>query len=690
MEPDFSGIVSAANILCTDGRTVLPGAFKHQDGLEVPVVYQHNHTDANQVLGKAILTDKGEEGTWGDVYINKDNPTAVSALSNVKFGALKKFSVWAKDLVERGSLVHSGTIQEVSLVLAGANSGASIYNVLAHGAIGDPDTQMMYVGGDIMHADAQDAPPVETGPDETTPPAAEPAKTVGDVLDTLTPEQELAVNAVTDDIVSAAVTEALTNAELEHGATSQEGTSMTNAFEGGSAVGVTVLPSLKHDDIKSLIHGARGAADPAEFQLGMGVESMRKLIRSQPGKDLMHADTYGIDNIEVMFPDAQKLAASPKWVDRRQDWVKTWMNGTSHTPFSRVKTMYADITADEARAKGWIKDHQKTEEVFPVFARVTGPTWVIKKQRLDRQDIIDIVDFDVVAWMKAEMRGKLDEEVAIAGLFGDGRPTMVDGKINPDHIKDPGKDNVDGNGIRSVMNDHELYATTYDVPMPANPTSSDYNVLLDTVTEAGEHYMGSGNKTAFMSFKVATKMLTIRSDFDQKRIYRNLDEVAGDMDVARIQRVPTALFPAGVLCVVLDIADYNYGSNRGGEVTLFDDFDINFNQYHYLIETYLSGALTTPYAAQIFKEVLSTSTKVTPVKPGFNPATNVITIPNITGVKYTNAEDGTVLTAGAQTPLVNGEVLFIEAVPTSAAYYFGSNDDRIDAWSFEATPSDAI
>lgn len=681
MEPDFSGIVSAANIQCTDGRTIMPGAFKHQDGLKVPVVYQHNHTDANQVLGYAILKDKGAEGTWGDVFINKDNPTGLSALSNVRFGALDKFSVWAKDLVERGAMVHSGTIQEVSLVLAGANSGASVYNVLVHGNIDEED--LMVVGGAIVHADVKDAPPVETTPPAETPPAETPTKTIGDVLDTLTDEQELAVNAQIDDIVTEAVTTALTEAELQHGASSQEGTSMTNAFEGGAAVGTATLPSLKHDDVKAILVHGRGGASDQDFQLGMGVESLRKLIRSAPGKELMHADTYGIDNIEVMFPDAQKLAASPKWVDRRQDWVKTWMNGTSHTPFSRVKTMYADITADEARAKGWIKGHQKTEEVFPIFARTTGPTWVIKKQRLDRQDIIDIVDFDVVAWMKAEMRGKLDEEVAIAGLFGDGRPTMVDGKINPDHIKDPGKDNTDGNGIRSVMNDHELYATTYDVPMPVNPTSSDYNVLLDAITEAGEHYMGSGNKTAFMSFKVATKLLTIRSDFDQKRIYRNLDEVAGDMDVTRIQRVPTALFPEGVLAVVLDIADYNYGSNRGGEVTLFDDFDINFNQYHYLIETYLSGALTTPYAAQIFKAVAGGATKVTPVKPGFNTATGVVTIPNLTGVTYTNAEDGTVLVAGAQAPIAEGDVWFIEAKPTDDTFYFGTNDDRVDAWSFE-------
>lgn len=674
MEPDFSGIVSAANILCTDGRTIAPGAFKHQDGTEVPLVYQHNHTDANQVLGKVLLTDKGAEGTWGDVFINKDNPTALTALSNVKFKALKKFSVWAKDLVERGALVHSGMIQEVSLVLAGANSGASIYNVLAHGSIDQDD--LMVVGGDIiMHSDVA----VEEKPAEA--PAAEEGKTEGDVLDTLTPEQELAVNAAIEDIVTEAVTEALTKAELEHDNLTKKETQMTNAFEGGAPVGggVSTLPQLKHTDVQSFLAIAKGGS--LTDVTDQAVVSLRDLVRTK-GNELMHATDYGIENIEVLFPDAQTVTGRPTWVDRRQDWVKVWMAGTGHQPFSRIKTMYADITADEARARGYIKANEKVEEVFPVFKRTTGPAWVYKKQKLDRQDIIDIVDFDVVAWMKAEMRGKLDEEVARAGLFGDGRPAMIGGDMNPDKIQDPGANNNSGDGIRAVANDHELYATTYDVPLDADASGDDWNALLDAVTEAGEFYRGSGNKTAFMSFRTATKMLTMRSNFDQKRIYRNLDEVAGDMDVARIQRVPTELFPTDVLCIVLDMADYTYGTNKGGEVTLFDDFDIKVNQYHYLIETYLSGTLVLPYAAQIFKRVDTTDTLVVPEEPGFVPATGVVTIPTVTGVTYTNSATGATLVAGAQAALAAGASILVEAVPASGAYYFGTNDDRVDSWLF--------
>lgn len=709
MEPDFSGIVSAANLKCSDGRVIMPGAFKHQDGQRVPIVYQHNHTDANQVLGYAILKDT-EDGLWGDCYMNKDNPTAVTALSNVKFGALKNFSVWAKDLVERGEFVHSGEVQEVSLVLAGANKGAQIFNVLAHGDIGLDE--MIFVGGEIQHSDTEGAPegapPVQPEPPKEDTPA-EGTKSVKDVLDTLTDEQELAVNATIDDIVKEAVTEAVTQAELTHSNLHQEGsTSMTNAFEGPGAFGgqpTVTLPQLKRADAQAVLMHAKGNPDEGIRSVNEGrmVDSLKELVRSKQGLELMHADTYitggqlqhapgdtpgtagvdyGITNIEYLFPDAQKVTQSPTWVDRRQDWVKVWMSGTGHTPFSRVKSMYADITADEARAKGWIKGHMKTDEVFPVFKRVTGPTWVIKKQKLDRQDIIDIVDFDVVAWMKAEMRGKLDEEVARAGLFGDNRPAMVGGDINPDKIKDPGPNSLDGNGIRAVVNDHEVYATTYDVPMAADARGDAWNALLDTVTEAGEDYRGSGNKTAFLSYRSATRLLTMRSDFDQKRIYRNLDEVAGDMDVSRIVRVPSELFPEDVLAIVLDLGDYNYGTNRGGEVTMFDDFDIKWNQYHYLIETYLSGALVLPYSAQIFKRVDATDTFVAPVKPGFNPATGVITIPNVVGLEYVDVESGEVMDAGPLVPLAEGQSFVVTVRPADDAHYIGTNDDRVDTWTF--------
>lgn len=701
MEPDCSGFVSRANTKCTDGRVIMPNAFAHQDGATVSVVYQHNHNDINQVLGYAVLSNK-EDGLWGDIFFN-DTPGGRAAKAAVDHKSLNKFSVWAKDLVERGEFVHSGEVQEVSVVLSGANPGSIIErNILVHGNI-DEDV-MVFIGGEIEHADVKeekpaDAPPIEEPKQDPTPedaPPAEEKKSVVDVLETLSDEQELAVNAFIDDVVKEAVTTVLAadaepEAVLQHDNLNQEGSTQmthTNAFERGATptqIGTVSGAVLKHDDMAAVLGTAKGLGKQPESLRGVNEQlmggSLREFLRSQSGRELMHADTYGLDNIEVLFPDAQKLRGRPDWVDRRQDWVKTFMAGTSHSPFSRVKTMYADITADEARARGYERGNLKMDEVFPIFARSTGPTWVIKKQRLDRQDIIDIVDFDVVAWMKAEMRGKLDEEIARAALFGDGRPKMVDGKLNPDKIRDPGKDNESGDGIRAVVDDHELYATSFDIPLDVNVKGQGWNALLDGVTEAGEFYMGSGNKTAFMAYKYATRLLTIRDDWG-KRIYRNLDEVAGDMDVSRIVRVPTELFPEDVLCIVLDLADYNFGTNRGGEITMFDDFDILFNQYHYLIETYLSGALTLPYSAQIFRRVDPTDNLVKPVSPGFNQATGVVTIPTTTGVNYTNAETGDVLPAGPQPALAEGDTLIVEAVPADNTFYFGTNDDRVDSFSF--------
>jgi HK97 family phage prohead protease len=690
MEPNFSGYVSKANLECADGRTISAGAFKHQDGMKVPLVYQHNHDRIDQVMGHVILSSK-EDGTWGDVFLN-ETASAKNAAELVKHGDIDKFSIWAKNLIEQGNLVHRGDIQEVSLVLAGANPGANIANVLMHAGL-DEDFNIIVVGGELEHADPAEGepkkdtsapPPQEVSPD--APPAedkpAEGDKTVADVLATLTDEQLTAVNSAIDGIVTEAVTEALTEEPaMQHDNidSSKKGTKMArNVFDRSKNTenGATG-PVLKHDDMAAVLTVAKGPG-------GLGGDgasgSLRQLVRSEKGKELMHADTYGIDNIEILFPDAQALMATPKFVDRRQEWVKTFINGTSHSPFSRVKTAHADITADEARARGYIKGNMKVEEVFPVFKRTTGPAMIYKKQKLDRQDIIDITDFDVVAWMKVEMRGKLDEEIARAGLFGDGRPTMVNGELNPDKIPEP--TGTSGDGIRSIVNDDDLYTMTFDVPLAADATGDAWNILLDTAIEAGEHYRGSGNKTAFVTFRTATRLLTIRDGFG-KRMYRNLAEVAGDMEVNSIVRVPTELFPTDVLAIVLDLSDYNFGTNRGGEVTLFDDFDIDFNQYKYLMETYLSGAQTTPFCSMVFKRVDATDTQVTPNAPVV--VANVITIPTQTGVVYKRTDTGATVAGGSTITLDADTLPIVEitAEPADDTYYFGDNLDTTDTWTFE-------
>lgn len=682
MEPNFSGYATRANLKCADGRTIKPGAFAAQNGLTVPVVYQHNHEDINQVLGHAVLTEK-EDGTWADVFLN-DTPSAKNADALVKHGDIKKFSIWAKDLVEHGMDVVKGEIQEVSLVLAGKNSGANIENynnVLAHSGL-DEDDVLLIVGGEIVHSDTggdtpkqdtQPAPPQQPETPGTPAPEDKPAegdKTVADVLGTLSDEQRTAVNSVIDDIVTEAVTEALTEeptVQHDNIDSSQKGPKMArNLFDRSKNDNAGVsTPELKHDDMAAVLKVAKGP-DGAGGTNASG--SLRELVRSQTGKELMHADTYGIDNIEVLFPDAQALMQRPTFIDRRQEWVKVFIDGTGHSPFSRVKTVYADITADEARARGYIKANQKVEEVFPVFKRTTGPAMIYKKQKLDRQDIIDITDFDVVAWMKVEMRGKLDEEIARAGLFGDGRPVMIGAELNPDKIQEP--TGTSGDGIRSVINDDNLYTMHFDVPLAADATGSAWNALLDAGVEADEFYRGSGNKTGFISFRTASKLLTIRDEFGH-RIYRNLSEVAGDMDVSRLVRVPTELFPEDVLAIVLDLSDYNFGTDRGGEVTLFDDFDIDFNQYKYLMETYLSGAQVMPFCSMVFHRVDPTDTLVEPAPLAFTTPDTVEYVAQ-TGVTYKREDTGA--TVAADVVLAEGESVTIRAYPADDTYYFG--DDR--------------
>lgn len=610
--PNFSGYVSKANLECEDGRIIMPDSFKHQDGMKVPLVYQHNHTDSSQVLGHVILKNKAD-GVWGDAYLN-ETAQGKNAGEFVKHGDIDKFSIWAKNLVEKGRTVVRGNIKEVSLVLAGANPGAIITeHALAHGGY-DVEDDVVIVGSDIelQHAEGDD-PPAEDPP-------AESAKTVGEVLDTLNEDQQAAVNQLIEEVVTEAVAEAKTEAEAEHSAlkTQEEDQMSRNVFD-NSAAAVADKPQLKHADQSAFLQAARDGK----------VDSLKEFVRSQ-GNELMHAGTYGVDNIEILFPDAQALMRTPTWVDRRQDWVKAFMAGTSKSPFSRIKTMYADITADEARAKGYVKAAQKIEEVFPVFKRTTGPAMIYKKQKLDRQDIIDVTDFDIVAWMKAEMRGKLDEEIARAGLLGDGRSAM-----SPDKIQEPTGNS--GDGIRSVYNDHELYTMNVAVILPASPVGADWNAVIDAATTSREDYLGSGNITAFMTYKMAATLLTIRDSFGH-RIYRNISELASDMDFNQIVRVPSGLMPADVMMIALDLADYNFGTNAGGQVTMFDDFDIDFNQFKYLIETYLSGALTLPYSAMIFRrETTGSATINNPTAPTFvdgHDTTGVITIPDVEGVQY--------------------------------------------------------
>jgi HK97 family phage prohead protease len=718
MEPDFSGWVTKAGLKCTDGRVIAHGAFAGMDGQTVPLMYQHKHDQLP--LGNVVLKHMAE-GVWGDCFLNESSRSQ-DARAAVKHKDLTKFSVWAGNLNEEPDyakkqvMVHDGEIHEVSLVLKGANPGALITNVMAHAVEGvgylDPEEDLLVVSGEIMHSEGgapaeepkKDGQVTTPAPPATEPATADPAeevvkeaeKTVEDHLNSLTPEQRTAVNQHIDTLVPELVTQALTEEpSLQHNDSSGKGNnnmSKRNLFmrgEGsGQALGAVTAEAgtFAHAHQEEILLRAKGRPDHGirGFNEDRSIGSLREFIRSDAGKEFLHADDYGIQNIELLFPDAKTLQAQPTFIDRRQEWVKVFLNGTGHTPFSRVKTRHADLTADEARARGWIRGNRKNEEVFPIFQRTTGPSWIYKKQALDRQDIIDIVDFDVVAWMKVEMRGKLDEEIARAALFGDGRPAVLgSGEANPDKIKDP--QGPEGNGIRSIVNDDDLYAYRVFVPLAEDVRGVAWNALLDASVEADEFYRGSGNKVGFVSFRTATRLLTMR-DADQKRLYRNLDEVAGDMGLARLVKVPTELFPEDVLCIALDLSDYNFGTDRGGEISLFDDFDIHFNKYYYLMETYLSGALVQPYSAIIFMRVDPTGDLVEDI-PAPTKANNVVTIPTATGVSYrvVNSDGTTTAKVGGDTITLNDtnqKTVTIEAVPASEAFYFATDADVKDSFNF--------
>lgn len=667
MEPNFSGWVTRNDIECTDGRTIRHGAFEHQNEQTVPLLYQHNHDDVNQVLGKVVLKHM-DEGVWGDAYLD-DTPQGVNAGKMVKNKTLDKFSIWAKNLVERGADVLRGDIQEVSLVLSGANKGAVVKNVLAHSSFDEFD-DIAVVGGEIMHSE-------EDSETDDTPDESE--KTVGDVLSTLTEEQSAAVNAVIDDLVTEGVTEALAQGDVQNDADGEPDGEIkhsdTNSPEGNNMRfnlheknGSVEKAELKHSDVESLFTAARDNAVP----------SLRDMIRKGRGKELLHAEDYGVQNIEILFPDAVSVQKSPTWVDRRQEWVRDFIAGTHKTPFSRIKTFHADITADEARAKGYIKGNEKTEEVFPIFQRTTGPAWIYKKQKLDREDIISVKSFDIVAWLKAEMRGKVDEELARAGLFGDGRPVMLGSVQNPDKIKEPSANSTSGDGIRSIYNDHTLYTSKFPVGLSANPTFQELQGIIDEVTIQREHYRGSGNLTGFITFRLAAKMLTMRDAFGH-RIYKNLSDLAGDLEVNKLVRVPTELFPEDALLVLVDLSDYNFGTDGGGELTLFDDFDIDFNQYKYLMEVYLSGALTLPYSAQVFYTVEPDSVEtVTPAAPDFTE--NTVTIPNVEGVVYTRSDTMAELDPDEEIVLTTGQSVQIIARPAEG--YAFADGNPFKTWNF--------
>ena len=552
---DFDGWATVANVKCSDGRVIAREAFEQNDGAVVPLVWQHGHDNVTNVLGHAQL-EKKPEGVYAYGFFN-GSQQAEHARELIEHGDVTAMSIFANHLRQDGNIVRHGNIVEVSLVLKGANPKATIENVSMAHSDNDGYSAIIKMGdGDAVHEDFEGSEESDDSEDESP----DGDKTIGEVLSTLTEEQMEAVNY----LIAAAIDAESEDSE-ETDEENNEGDDMKhNVFEGDNKESQNVL---SHADFAELVETA-------------------KRNNSTLLEELRHAD-YGIENIGYLFPDAKSITDEPMFLDRDQSWVSVVMNGTKHSPFARIKSIFADIRDDKARAKGYAKKAQKkTDEVIKLLTRTTSPTTIYKKQRLDRDDIVDITDFNVVAWLKSEMKGKLSEEIARAILIGDGR-----------QMTDP--DRVDDEAIRPIIKENDLYA----IHKSLEATTTD-ETLVDDIVMASADLEGSGSPTLFISKKRLVRMLLLK-DKNGRRLYDTEAALAGALGVTKIVTVPQfdglehELKGATheLLGIVVDLRDYTIGSNAGAELGMAETFDLDFNQYKYLAETRLSGSLTAPYSA---------------------------------------------------------------------------------------------
>lgn len=551
---DFDGWATVANVKCSDGRVIARQAFEQNDGAVVPLVWQHGHDNVTNVLGHAQL-EKKPEGVYAYGFFN-GSAQAEHARELIEHGDVTSLSIFANHLKQEGNIVRHGNIVEVSLVLKGANPKATIENVSMVHSDGDGYSAVIKMGdGDIIHEDFEGSENSENSEDKS--PNGD--KTIGEILSTLSDEQMEAVNY----LIAAAIDGESEDSEDTDEENNEGETVQHNIFEGDKAPENV----LSHADFAELVETA-------------------KRNNSTLLEELRHSD-YGIENIGYLFPDAKSISDEPMFLDRDQSWVSVVMNGTKHSPFARIKSIFADIRDDKARAKGYAKKAQKkTDEVIKLLTRTTAPTTIYKKQRLDRDDIVDITDFNVVAWLKSEMKSKLSEEIARAILIGDGRT-----------ITDP--DRVDDEAIRPIIKENDLYA----IHKSLEATTTD-ETLVDDIVMASADLEGSGSPILFISKKRLVRMLLLK-DKNGRCLYETEAALAGALGVTKIVTVPQfdglehELNGAAheLLGIVVDLRDYTIGSNAGAELGMAETFDLDFNQYKYLAETRLSGSLTAPYSA---------------------------------------------------------------------------------------------
>ena len=599
---DFSGYATKVGIKCSDGRTILQDAFAHCDGKKVPLVYQHLHNDPKNVLGHAVLENR-PDGVYAYCSLN-NTEAGKTAKALVQHGDISALSIYANSLVQKSSNVIHGVIREVSLVLSGANPEAYIDNLAfehSDGSITTDESEAFICAGAIIHdgieipevSDTQDSSEesISHADDKKDP---EDQKTVGDVFDTLNEEQKTVVYTMIAQALETQDGEDEEKEDVKHSNIKGDKTMKKNIFDKDSAA--TEVRGLSRADLRAIFNDARQSQSTLKNAfLAHGYESISDALADYEHQDevLAHAATYGIDNIGYLFPDARTTTNTPQFIKRDTEWVSKVFGAAKHVPFSRIKTVLADITADEARARGYIKGNEKADEVITLLKRTTDPQTVYKKQKLDRDDIIDITDFDVVVWLRMEMRMMLEEEIARAQLVGDGRLSSSDDKIKEDKI-------------RPIATDDAIY--TIEIQIPETATTAQ---MIDEIIKGRKQYKGTGTPAFYTTPDVNGDMLLLK-DTTGRRLYNTEADLAAGIRAREIIEVPVmenkvvVLTPATVsetglqkrlVGISVNMTDYSLGADKGGSISMFDDFDIDFNQFKYLIETRCSGALTMPHSA---------------------------------------------------------------------------------------------
>lgn len=588
MTYDFSGWATKADMKCSDGRVICKDAFKECDGKTVPLIWSHQHNTPFAVLGHALLENQND-GVYA--YCSFNNTEAgQNAKLLVEHGDVCALSIFANKLKQIGSNVVHGAIKEVSLVLAGANPGAFIDAVMAHDDESD-FSATIYTGEPIVlcHSDNGEEKKSDGGKKEEpskTSEKSEDDETVGEVFNTLNEKQK--------DVVYALIAEAIKEGD-ENNSEKGEEEMKHNVFDNEEQ---KEKKTLSHADLQAII------ADGKRY--GSLRESFMAHTQDLDVDDvncLAHAQDYGIENFGYLFPDAKNVTATPQFIQRDTGWVQKVMGAVHHSPFSRIKSIFADITEDEARARGYIKGKKKKDEVFSLLKRVTTPTTVYKKQKMDRDDVVDITDFGVAVWLKSEMRMMLDEELARGFLIGDGRLASSDDKINEQNI-------------RPIATDDDLFTIKVTVDVTSSSTDDEKaKKFIAAAIKARKNYKGSGSPTLYTTEDMLTACLLL-TDTTGRDLYTDETQLAKKLRVKEIITVPVMEGAKGknggdLLGVIVNLADYNVGADKGGSVNMFEDFDIDYNAEKYLIETRCSGALVKPHSAIVLETTAVTGASET-------------------------------------------------------------------------------